>query len=41
MTIQMKATEPYYPVLLFIYRAVQSGYNFWVPKKGNLAKDLE
>ena len=31
VTIQMKATEQYFPVVLFtVYYAVQGGSNFWV-----------
>ena len=29
-TIQMKATEQYFPVVLFVNNAVQGGSNFWV-----------
>ena len=30
VTIQMKATEQYFPVALFIMNAVQGGPKFWV-----------
>ena len=28
--IQLKATEQYFPVVLFSYYAVQGGFKFWV-----------
>ena len=28
VTIQMKATEQFFPVLLFVFYAVQGGFNF-------------
>ena len=30
VTIQKKATEQYFPMLLFMYYALQGGSNYWV-----------